>query len=650
MSPADSAERGRALLRERIAQADGFVARVPDLLEPLLFEPRRLPRMLVTTGIGTSEGHARHLAEAAARWGRQPARFATTGSLSRGVPRGSEDDWLVVFSQGLSANARFALRDPDRWGGVVLVTGLPRPGDAGFEALDPERRSWLLGLHARGGVQIEMGCGPERGTLLRVIGARVGYAIGWSLLRTLAARRLEPIPELDEQTTVALGAESEAEARRQAQRAFPLDRPLASFFEASRPLLIVAEGGALEQASQLSLKITEGMLRPQPPCIDWLHFAHGPLQSLAGRPASILYLAIERVDASGTEGLDDRAADRLERLRSALDPELHDLRVLRAKRPLPFAVLEFEAILDQLVLRGLEESGLDLVAWPGAEREASLYDMAPELSSLGPIPERRSEAVARRFETAVWPEIESLVSAGRRTALIGLGSIEQHGPHLPLGTDRWIAESLVRGLAARLPDALALPAIAIGCASEHLAFPGTLHIEPSTLEALLADLLGSVAAHGFERAFLFTAHGGNVDALERMAGRLVRRARPVELVIETNLVAVATMQAEAVRAEGLSPEFAGPHAGEYETSLVAALRPGVIRRAALAPGRLVSEGAEADPSLFYPSLRDRVESGVLGDPTHASAERGRRYLEAWLELLERAYHDAFSGRAQKKRA
>jgi creatinine amidohydrolase len=596
--------------------------------------------MLVTTGIGTSEGHARHLAELANRWAGWPARFASTGSLARGAPPGSEQDWLVVFSQGLSANARFALQDVERWGGVVLISGLPWPGSSDFAELAADKRDWLESLAARGVIRIEMGCGPEYGALIRVVGARVGYAIAWSLLRTLAARRLESLPRLE----IEAGAlrRAQADAPLAVEGAFPAETPLAPFFDSARPLLLVAEEGYLDLASQLALALAEGMLRPRPSCVDVLHFAHGPLQGIAERSASILYLA----------AADDGTDDWLGRLAQTLDPQRHDLRILRASLPSPFSVVEHAAMLDELILRMLDEAGLDLVAWPGADREAALYEVSPELVS-GPAEEPVSPAPAVAapaavLAEAVWPEVEAWLAQGRRTALVGLGSIEQHGPHLPLATDHWISDALLCRLAARLEETVALPALALGCASEHLDFPGTLHLEPTTLEALLGDLLDSLGRHGFERAFLFTAHGGNVEALEEMGPRLVRRVRPLELAIETDLASLTRVQRRVVEAGGLAAEAAGPHAGEFETSIVAGIRPGAVRRAALSPGLIPLEG-EAQ-SLFYPSLRRHAERGVLGDPSASAAERGPAYLDAWSALLEDAYHAAFAGGTQKKRA
>ncbi len=629
----DTAARGRRLLAERIDAAPACLRGLPRRIPALDRLGDTLPRMLVTTGLGTSEGHARHLAEVAARTLGQPARFVATGALARATPPGAAQDWLVVFSQGLSANARHALVDVEAWAGVIVVTGLPVE-EAENEAwgAGAEKAAWVQALRGQGVVFVDLGAGLEYGSLLRVVGARAGYAVGWSLLRTLAERRL------DRDAVRALDIDPERleraqlDADRGAALAFPGGEPIAPFFAPERPLVLIAEGGAVEFVDQLALKITEGLLRPRPPTIDVLSHAHGPLQGLAGRPASILYVLGGDDVAPG--GPDESIW--LDRVLASLDP-LHTLRVLRAELPWPFAAVELEAMLDHVIARALEENALDLVDWPGADREAVLYDVGPERpSALRAAP--KSRAVETAYEARVWPEVEAAIAAGRRTALIGLGSVEQHGPHLPLGTDRWIAEALLARLEDRLDDAIALPAIAIGCASEHMDFAGTLHVEPETLEAILADLLGCVARHGFERAFVFTAHGGNLDALADMGDRLRTRVAPLDLRLGTDQ-SIGAMQSAIVEAEAIEPIAAGPHAGEYETSVVARLRPGSVHREGLTPGRLVSPG-EAQ-GLFYPSLRPHAESGVLGDPSRASASRGDRYLDAWVELLEVGYRAAF---------
>jgi creatinine amidohydrolase len=649
-----NASRSRPLLSERMAEAAAAVARVPERLD-LIFEAATvLPRVLVSTGIGTSEGHARHLAEVATRWFGQPARFASTGTLVGGAPPDAQRDWLIVFSQGLSPNARHAFDDLEAWGRVLLITGVaPSSSEIASEAgSESEASAWLSSLEARGVIRIDLGCGTERGMLIRVIGARVGYAVAWSLLRTIQARRLAPDAALSIDPDALRRAQ--VEATDAAHAVFPDGESLSSFFDRDRTLLLVAEGGMLELAEQLSLKLAEGMLRPQPRCVDVLEFAHGPLQSLAAQSASILYLVAPGDREQSESSHDARSVSKilpesepwLDRLAATLDPSHHSLRVLRAQLPWPFAVLEFEAMLDACVLGMLDASDLDLIDWPGADREAALYRAGPTLEAAIATPQRARAQTLLDYEAATWPEIGAAIAGGRRTALVALGSIEQHGPHLPLGTDRWIAQALAEGLGARLEDAIALPALAIGCASEHLDFAGTLHIEPATLEAVLRDLLVSLARHGFERAFVFTAHGGNVAALEAMQDRLARAVPGVELRVETDL-RVGSMQAAAVSSRALDPASAGPHAGEFETSLVAKLRPGSVREQQIRPGRVVTRGS--GQNLFYPSLRLHTETGVLGDPSQASSGRGDHYLEAWLDLLETAYREGFGTPAPKKR-
>ena len=652
ISRGDAAARGRELIASRMKAAPDVVAGIPQEFSALKALRERLPRMLVSTGIGTSEGHARHLAEVANRFCSQPARFISTGALAAGPPPGAEQDWLVVFSQGLSANARFAFSHAASWRGVILVTGL---GMEAGEEVPAEKADWCEALDRMGVIRLDLGAGTEYGTLLRVIGARAGYAVSWSLLRSLASMRLESAPALACDASALRRSQDEADAS--AQSVFGPNEEVSPFFASDRTLLLVSEEGAIEFVDQLSLKLSEGLLRPRPRAVDVLEFAHGPLQSLAEKDASILYVKASLPRSRTGEGesgakVPDAEESWLDRFRSTLDPNRHWLRVVESTLPWPFAAIELEAIFDEFVLRAITEVETNLVDWPGAEREAALYEASPRL------PEGETNAIASAYprdlrgigsvawESRTWPEAEAGIAAGRRTALVGLGSIEQHGRHLPLGTDRWIAEALLQALEATLDDAVALPAIPVGCASEHLDFAGTLHIEPATLEALLIDLLRSLSHHGFERAFLFTAHGGNLDALAEMGTRLTEAVLPLKLRIETDL-RIGAMQSEVVEAEALSPLAAGPHAGEYETSLIAHLRPGSIREEHLVPGRVVEPG-EAQ-ALFYPSLRPNTESGVLGDPSSAIADRGQRYLQAWVDLLASGYRAAFPAAASSEK-
>jgi creatinine amidohydrolase len=218
-----------------------------------------------------------------------------------------------------------------------------------------------------------------------------------------------------------------------------------------------------------------------------------------------------------------------------------------------------------------------------------------------------------------------------RTCVVPLGAIEQHGPHLPLDVDATIADALGERFCARVPGTLQAPVIAFGCSSEHLAFPGTLSVSPETLTLVLGDLLASLAAHGFERLVVFSAHGGNDAPLAAAEARLRQRAAPARLTVIRGIERIAEVWQAASAREGIPARASGHHAGEYETSIVASLAPSSVRWSELHPG---ADGEVPDPQrLFYPSLRPHAPEGVLGDPSLASGERGERYLSAWLDLL-----------------
>jgi creatinine amidohydrolase len=301
--------------------------------------------------------------------------------------------------------------------------------------------------------------------------------------------------------------------------------------------------------------------------------------------------------------------------------------VVRLHAPLAgiAALLAHDAQVDHQLLRASAATHVDQVRWPGRERDGALYALA-------------QPPLTRRLEACTWPEVEALIAAGRRTAVLPLGSTEQHGPHLPLGTDSWIGDALAERLCAAVDDALACPTLRLGCAAEHLAFPGTLDVRPETLEAVLRDVIASLGRHGIERVFVFSAHGGNVAALADMLPRLASACAPVAVDGFTDLAGLTTaLHAEAV-AGGIGAGAAGHHAGEMETSMLLALRPGTVRAGAMTGG-LVTDTTDAQ-ALFYPELRRNAQDGTVGDPRGADPARGVRYLAVWTGMLVEAYRGA----------
>lgn len=217
-----------------------------------------------------------------------------------------------------------------------------------------------------------------------------------------------------------------------------------------------------------------------------------------------------------------------------------------------------------------------------------------------------------------------------RLAIIPVGSLEQHGPHLTLDTDSAVAEAFARRIASELgEDAVLCPTIGYGLSEHHLGFAGTLTLRPDTFLAMIGDLLDSLAHHGVRRVLIVNGHGGNTDAL-RLAGRTARRDRGM-------LVASlmwATIAAEAAAEAAHSPAYG--HACEVETSLALALIPDRVRGeriGAPAPTHSIDELTDPPRPLVDEAvwLEQWSEDGALGDPRLATEEAGRRIVEVATE-------------------
>jgi len=203
-----------------------------------------------------------------------------------------------------------------------------------------------------------------------------------------------------------------------------------------------------------------------------------------------------------------------------------------------------------------------------------------------------------------WPDVAAV--AGGSILAVPVGSTEQHGPHLPLGTDSDVAVALADCLAAARDDVLVAPALPYGSAGEHAAFPGTLSIGAAALELVLVELVRS--ADAFAGVVLVSGHGGNAEPLA---------------------AAVATLQAEGRSVLGWSPRIptGDAHAGRTETSLLLALAPELVRPEAAEPGDLRPLAAVIG-ELRRGGVAAVSPNGVLGDPTGASAEEGHHLLDA----------------------
>jgi len=211
--------------------------------------------------------------------------------------------------------------------------------------------------------------------------------------------------------------------------------------------------------------------------------------------------------------------------------------------------------------------------------------------------------VVRRLGDLSWPETAALASTS--VLVVPLGSTEQHGPHLPLSTDSDVAVALAARLGAARPDAIVAPQVPYGSAGEHAAFPGTLSIGAAALELLVIELVRS--ADAFAGVVLVSGHGGNAGPLT---------------------AAVATLRAEGRNVLGWTPRVPGgdAHAGRTETSLMLAVAPERVRFDAAERGD-IRPLASVMGELRRGGVAAVSANGVLGDPTGATVDEGRRLLD-----------------------
>ena len=230
------------------------------------------------------------------------------------------------------------------------------------------------------------------------------------------------------------------------------------------------------------------------------------------------------------------------------------------------------------------------------------------------------------------PEVEQAMAAGVDTVVATFGSTEQHGLHLPLGTDSLWGEQLGDRVARALGDALLVPGLRIGCSLHHMAFAGSLTLSEETFIQVVADTCRSLAHHRFRHLVLIPTHGGNFAPLQKAVERIAPELPEVNLIAFTDLMAFMDDVFAVSEAHGVTPEQAGGHAGEHETSLILALRPDLVDMTQAQAG-YVGDQLSIAPKVFAEGFRAVTENGVLGDPNGASAAHGEAYLEAMTNLL-----------------
>ncbi|MBI3960353.1 MAG: creatininase family protein [Chloroflexi bacterium] len=250
-------------------------------------------------------------------------------------------------------------------------------------------------------------------------------------------------------------------------------------------------------------------------------------------------------------------------------------------------------------------------------------------------------SVNRQLAHHTWSEVAALDKT-EGVVILPIGAVEQHGHHLPLLTDALIVNRMLEAALAALPDdvaAWALPTLPYGKSNEHTGFPGTVSLSAQTLMAVLHDIARSLADAGFRRLAFLNGHGGNAALLE-MTAREIR--------VATGLLCFSLQPALFMQPPfSISDEERrfGFHGGELETSLLLTIAPELVQmeRAVRhyadypvpAPSPETGEGRGGGSSLFFfgPASsawlsRDWSESGIFGDATLGTAEKGDALIAA----------------------
>ena len=236
------------------------------------------------------------------------------------------------------------------------------------------------------------------------------------------------------------------------------------------------------------------------------------------------------------------------------------------------------------------------------------------------------------FSEMSWEEVKEYLARDDRV-ILPLGSTEEHGRHLGLGTDSIEAEAIARG-AGETTGVIVAPTLHYGMALMQMAFPGTISLRPTTLVAVLEDVLRSLYRHGFRRVLVVNGHGGNAAALssavqmvsQDLAGWRVKTfewwtdAESYRVVIE------------------MLGEQVGSHASPGETAFMLAVRPSAVKL-----HRLTGRDAPAKPSREVTTAQNfaqKYPDGIMGrDPRGATREAGEALLKKSVEICAREVAD-----------
>jgi len=238
------------------------------------------------------------------------------------------------------------------------------------------------------------------------------------------------------------------------------------------------------------------------------------------------------------------------------------------------------------------------------------------------------------LEKLTAPNVKGLIAEGIDTAVLPVGSVEQHGEHCPLGTDSLTADAVAKGVAERL-KALCLPPVWFGVSRHHMDFAGSITVRPEVLSQLVEDILSSLVHHGIQKILIVNGHGGNTAAINTACLRVRERFPRVFLAQSSAWLVLHDIYDELpaeLRQESWRVMVA--HGGLFETSVVMALDEGLVDLDLARPYTVERFVQAGDPALSVTAkINELTPHGSAGDPAGASGQAGRVFLEKTIERL-----------------
>jgi len=248
-----------------------------------------------------------------------------------------------------------------------------------------------------------------------------------------------------------------------------------------------------------------------------------------------------------------------------------------------------------------------------------------------------------RWEELGVPAVEQL-DRDTTVLILPLGSVEQHGRHLPLGTDTMLAHALsIAAANLMLGRVVVLPPPWYGFSPHHMRFPGTITLQTDTMIAFVEDAAASVVHHGFRRLILLNGHGGNNGLIDVLASRLGHRHYGQARIASLTYFQLAREEIADLRESRLGGMG---HACEFETAMIQHVRPDLVDMSSAEitypdPGSryLTTDLLGGSAVRAYHDFGDLSPSGTLGDPSLATPEKGARFFDAVVGALVRFIED-----------